>query len=240
MVLTRFSRPLIMKRNVFSRTQLGSGPWRAVSPGGRRGIHMVTTPRGSPCAAWTGLLAAGLLGVFVAADPLAAQQPKVAKRDGLYIPVLNPITDAGVKKIKDRVEEAIKKQSRDIRLIVFDFNPPKGQPSGTSEFDPCNALARYIKSLRAGLYGESIKSVAFLRSEVTKHTVLPVLACSEIVMANDPEQKKVASLGDVGAEADQDPTMRTAYAEVADFVRDRGSHRALVMRMIKPNLAVHK
>ena len=53
-----------------------------------------------------------------------------------------------------------------------------------------------IGKLRSGHYDRQIKAVAFVSNEVSRHTVLPVLACSEIVMANDPENKRVGSIGD--------------------------------------------
>src|SRR5439155_19844671 len=69
------------------------------------------------------------------------------------------------------------------------------------------------------------------------HTVLPVLACSEIVMANDPENKRVASIGDVlKGQGDLDEDERTAYEQV---VKSVGS-RALVFRMIYPDREVRQ
>src|SRR5262249_6140262 len=144
------------------------------------GIRMLTTR-------WTGLsLAAGLLLLYGG----ASAQDKVAPKDGLYINVPNALKDSDVAKIKTRITDSLKQDGRKgIATINFDFNP-NGLPNSTAEFGACNALRKVIGNARSGAYGRPIKAVAFVSGEVSKHSVLPVLACSELVMANDPDNKR--------------------------------------------------
>lgn len=168
-----------------------------------------------------------------------AQEGRVARKDGLYITVPNPITDSAYGNIKERIDHAIKKQKREgIDTIIFDFNP-KGQRSGTGpdRFGSCESLANFIRELNSGLYDKRIRTVAFVRNEVSKHTVLPVLACSELVMANDGENNRVGSIGDVLKDdrGEPRPTVLTAYEQVS-----RRVGRALVFKMLYPNREIRQ
>src|SRR5205807_1231251 len=72
---------------------------------------------------------------------------------------------------------------------------------------------------------------------------LPVLACSELVMADDPDRNRVGSLGDVlRGKGDLDKVERTAYEEVAEHpgLSALIGSPALVFKMINPNLKIHQ
>src|SRR5206468_1075585 len=93
------------------------------------------------------------------------------------------------------------RQKRAIDVVVFDFNPD-GQSAGTNTFGSCSDLADYIRSLQNGVVHPDrgrIKAVAFIRGAVTRHTVLPALACGQIVMSAelDEEGRSKARIGDV-------------------------------------------
>jgi membrane-bound serine protease (ClpP class) len=183
---------------------------------------------------WTGLsLAAGLLLLYGG----ASAQEKIARKDGLYINVPNALKDSDVAKIKTRIADSLNKDGRkDIDTIIFDFNP-NGLPNSTAEFGACNALRKEIGKVRSGGHGRQIKAVAFVSNEVSKHSVLPVLACSELVMANDPDNKRVGSIGDVlRGQGALDEDERTAYEQVAKSV----GARALVFRMIEPDTEIRQ
>jgi membrane-bound serine protease (ClpP class) len=119
-----------------------------------------------------------LAGAFVAtrADEIGS--------DGLFITVPNPIADNDVLQIKARVNDAVE-HGRTLEVVIFDFNP-QGKPAGTSSVYPCIHLKDFISDLGLGkvIKNRTIKTVAFIQEEVTDHTVLPILACREIVMAS--------------------------------------------------------
>src|SRR5262249_16783827 len=133
-----------------------------------------------------------LLGGCLAAMPASAQQA----RDGLFITVPNPIDDKAVSQVERKVQEAIERQKRNISIVVFDFNP-QGLPSGTSDWNSPNRLAEYIRHLQQGTVpGKNyphITTIAFIQNLVIKQTVLPVLACKQIVMSSevDPVTRQV-------------------------------------------------
>jgi membrane-bound serine protease (ClpP class) len=143
-------------------------------------------PGGPPRARRSFRLAVGCA-VLVAGSllPSLAGQAQDVTQDGLYITVSNPITEAAVSKIKQRVNDAVERQKRTLKVVVFDFNP-NGKPSGSSNFFPCLELTTFINQLAQGeVQGRKpVPTVAYVRDEVTDHTVLPVVACREIVMAS--------------------------------------------------------
>jgi membrane-bound ClpP family serine protease len=156
---------------------------------------------------------AALLAVLCAATPAAAQNKQ--ERDGLWITVPNPIKSTDVVQIQKKILDAVERKHRKLEVIVFDFNP-NDAPAGTSMFGACSDLARYLRKLRLGQAGDNfpqtIYTVAYVHNEVCKHTVLPVMACAELLMADDK-----AKIGDVlrGQPEGLSPEEKAAYAEVA-------------------------
>jgi membrane-bound ClpP family serine protease len=124
----------------------------------------------------------------MAAGSGAARAEQPLADDGLFITVRNPITSDVVTSVKDKTERARVRWRTEGRRgkIVYDFNPDN-RPSGTHEYDPCRGLAKYLLSL------QDIHTIAFVHNEVSRHTVLPVLACQELVMSGDPATR----IGDV-------------------------------------------
>jgi membrane-bound ClpP family serine protease len=180
-------------------------------------------------------VAAALLGSLFAwllATPAYPQAPPAGPRDGLFLTVPNPITDTAVGEIESKVKTAFERQNRRIRTIVFDFNP-NDAPAGTSRPAPCTALAYYLRDLRLGRVANlpEISTVAFVHSEVTRHTVLPVLACGELIMSNK------ARLGDVLRDQDSlDPSTALAYKVIAQS----STVQDLVLKMVNPDMEVRK
>src|SRR5581483_1529326 len=184
------------------------------------------------------LLALGLGGWFA---PKASAQD-VAPKDGLFITVLDPITDVSINTIKAKIKKAIERQNRKIQIVVFDFNPFE-QPAGTSNFIACNELAEYIRNLTLGQVHPSyprMHTVAFIHKEVSKHTVLPVLACGERVMSNQVKPKSneyLAKLGDVlrGQEV-----LSTAAKSAYEAIAETYPSKDLILRMTDRNLILKK
>lgn len=157
--------------------------------------------------------------------------------DGLFVTVPNPITSDGANRIKEEItrftqrfqaaEQSRPVNERRVPKVVLDFSP-NNSPSGTRDFGPCLDLGKFL----LGLHGTT--TIAFVRNEVTRHTVLPVLACKEVVLSER------ASMGNVLAEASDrlSKSERVAYEEVIEG-RDP-SRRALVLKMLDRDMVVLK
>ncbi len=139
---------------------------------------------------------------------LLAQAPKEAGLDGLFVNVPNPISTLAP--IKNVVDKARLAPGRNLKVVVFDFNP-EGRDSATDEYGPCADLAKYIRTLAQN----GVKTVAFLHGKTIRHSVLPVLACDDVVMSSD------ARLGEV---ATKDRTIEKH--EVAHYLELAGLPRA--------------
>lgn len=162
-----------------------------------------------------------------------ADQPPT---DGLFVTVKNPITSTVVSRIKNKIDRFLQRPDQRGLKIVFDFNPDN-YPSSTSDYDMCASLARVILDLH------HVTTVAFVHHEVTGHTVLPVLACKEIVMSKGGKPIKdgafslEAKLGDALREQSRglDDDQRFFYAKVAQRT---GRCPALVLKMADKNMEV--
>lgn len=166
----------------------------------------------------------------------------------LWIPVPLPITGSVDTSVTQLIDRGLARLSPDAArpLLVLEFrgkpmptanNADSPQPAvdeasaagGTSQFERSLALARFLTGDRL----RNARTVAFVSGSVTGHSVLPVLACEEIVAAPD------AILGDAGAgENFIDPTLRRGYEEIAG--RRRTIPVPVVLGMLDPQLAVYR
>lgn len=105
--------------------------------------------------------------------------------DGLFVVVPTPITSEVVSRITNQVESRLNHKTHPVRTFVFDFNPD-GKDATNTNFGACYELADYISKKRA-----STTTVAFVHAKATGHTVLPILACKELVMS------KAAVVGEI-------------------------------------------
>lgn len=182
---------------------------------------------------WFAPLAA--LALTVGATGAAAQE---VVNEGLFVTVHNPITSDVANRVKETttrfvqrfqaVEQTRPLAERRTPRIVLDFNPDN-HPSGTRDFGACYDLAKHLLGLHDAV------TIAFIRNEVTRHTVLPVLACKEIVMSER------GALGSVVPDAAQrlaeNDTVRVAYMEV---IAARNLCPAVVLKMLDRDLVVLK
>jgi membrane-bound ClpP family serine protease len=126
--------------------------------------------------------------VILAFLSVPAAQAQEAKSDGLTITVQNPISPAQNRRIKSDIDKARSIPKRNIKKVVFDFNP-EGKDAATEDYGPCTDLADYIRSLAAN----GITPIAFVRGKTTRHTVLPVIACEDLVMSSSAQLGEVWS-----------------------------------------------
>ncbi|HEY1859752.1 MAG TPA: NfeD family protein, partial [Gemmataceae bacterium] len=96
------------------------------------------------------------------------------------------------------------------------------------DFGGCYSLAEYIRDLQGA------NTVAFLHGEVTGHTVLPVLACQQIVMSSEAKIGRV--FADQEAGKGRNNVKVSAYL---DITKDRRCP-AVVLKMLDPDLVVLK
>jgi len=166
------------------------------------------------------MLAAGLL--LLLGLPLRAED--AIPEDGVFITVANPITSNETNRVKDVTERSRSRKDRRITRIVYDFNPDNRE-AATPDFGPCYDLAEYIRNLH------DLTTIAYVHNKVSRHTVLPVLACKELVMAGTPETK----IGEVLPDPKEPriPIQVTAYSQLAGEAR-----LAVVLKMLDPNIEV--
>jgi membrane-bound ClpP family serine protease len=148
---------------------------------------------------------------------VAAEEPETAER-GIFVTVANPITSEVVNGIRGRI--ALAQRDKPLSKVVFDFNPD-GRESGSVDYGPCLDLADAISELNG--------TIAFVHGPTLRHTVLPVLACQDLVMSSD------AVLGPVATDKDGmlNDLKRGSYERIA-----RKGREALVLKMFDRSVAV--
>jgi membrane-bound serine protease (ClpP class) len=155
-----------------------------------------------------------LLGLFAASHAAAQEGRQV---DGTFVTVDNPINEGRINQIKAQIDRVRNDPGRNIKKVVFDFNP-EGKDASTEGFGSCYELAAYIQSLTQN----GITTIAYVHGKVTRHTVLPVIACEDLVMSSG------ATIGEVWSSA-RPVTEREQkfYQDFAGIIRS-----GPVMRMI--------
>ncbi len=191
---------------------------------------------------WAILMGSLCLVLGLAPAPAQPPTPQPPTHDGLFITVPNPITDVVVQQTRLKVRDALQRQKRAIDIVVFDFNPD-GQPAGSSNFGSCSDLADYIRNLQLGIAHPDagrIKAVAFVHGRVTKHTVLPALACGQLVMSAelDEEGRSQARIGNVTK--DLTPPLTETGREAYRRLAEQFASPDLVLRMLDPDLPLKR
>ena len=77
-------------------------------------------------------------------------------------------------------------------VVLCDFNP-EGRRSECDDFGACYSLATYLSRLPTETPG--VLTVAYVHGEVRRHSVLPVLACREIVFSAQAKLGQVVAAG---------------------------------------------
>ncbi|MBL8795891.1 MAG: hypothetical protein JNM56_18450 [Planctomycetia bacterium] len=171
--------------------------------------------------------------LLLTTGPLRAEAPPVS--DGAFISITYPLTDKEIGRIKELTGLArqdfrnrVKEAGHDVPpaplKIVYDFNPD-GQPSGPAPYGLCRELAAFLLGLN------DVTTIAFVHADVTRHAVLPVLACREIVMSRE------SRLGD--AVRDQaEPVGKDQLVFYREVAEARGRPAAIVLKMLDRDLEV--
>jgi membrane-bound ClpP family serine protease len=86
------------------------------------------------------------------------------------------IMDRYAQRFRDDKRGDDKRKADRVLKIVFDFNP-RGEANVSPNFGPCYELATAIRKL------QDVTTIAFVHGQASRHTVLPVVACKELVLS---------------------------------------------------------
>lgn len=145
--------------------------------------------------------------------------------DGQFITVTNPITSDVTNRVKEQAESLRQRRGdRVITKIVFDFNPDERE-AASPDYGPCYDLAKYIRGLH------DVTTIAYVHNKTSRHTVLPVLACRDLVMAGTPATR----IGEILP----DPNTRLHPSEISYYKEVAGDAKAVIIeKMINANIGV--
>jgi membrane-bound ClpP family serine protease len=157
----------------------------------------------------------------------------------MFVTVHNPITSEEMNRVKEvteqarrRFREVQRRAGQDGPKIVFDFNPDN-QASSTADYGPCRDLAKYLLSIT------DVTTIAFVHAEVTRHAVLPVLACDQLVMSSDGRIGDVVREPELRLPADADAFYQDDevlfYKKTAER---RGRSAGIVLKMLDKDLVI--
>jgi membrane-bound ClpP family serine protease len=168
-----------------------------------------------------------LLALLLPSAARAADRPA----DGLLVQIPPGVTTEATNRLRSllygplkRFEAGAARQGGTFTLLC-DFNPG-GQRAGCDDFGACYSLASYLRALPGEIKG--VRTVAYVHATVRRHSVLPVLACSEIVFS----EKGV--LGPVAGDKPVSVVEKTAY----DVTARNRYPAALVRKLYDPAVRV--
>ena len=178
------------------------------------------------------VLAAVAVLFLLSGSPALGQDAAADIADGQYIYIRNPISTDVVNRVKTQSRRFLDRAPHQGAKIVFDFNP-QGYPSSTSDYGSCRELAAFILGI------QDVTTIAFVHVDqqfaeqpaVTGHTVLPVLACKQIVMSMD------ARMGDA-ARDQAGPVLPDQLQFYEHVARSRGRYPAVVLKMLDKDVEV--
>jgi membrane-bound ClpP family serine protease len=145
----------------------------------------------------------------------------------LFVTVPNPITSEAVERVQKQIDSHVH-SGRAPAVVVFDFNPD-GKAASTAKPGVCSDLTAFIRSLRGRM-----TTVAYVHNRVSGHTVMPVLACQDIVMSRQ------GAIGEIAAEGVEPP--RNEYEGYFLWGDPRfGEQRfALIRKMYDPQVQLRR
>jgi membrane-bound ClpP family serine protease len=180
-------------------------------------------PRRGACPGAAVGLAILLLALAGRAAP-AEKGPEKQAREGMVFEVPAAITTEATNRLKSLLKGPLDRVAAGGGqfVLVLDFNPNQRR-SDCEDFGACLSLARELRGLAKD---KGVTTVAFVHGEVKRHSVLPVLACTQTVLSKDPE----ARLGKVTTgDRPLDKVERPAYEDVLEA--RAGGDRAALRKM---------
>jgi membrane-bound ClpP family serine protease len=163
-----------------------------------------------PAALGTGRWGLVLLALLAAPLLARAEEPAV---EGLLVQIPTEMV-AAPNRLRSvlhgplkRFEAGSGRRGGTFRLLC-DFNPD-GRRSESDDFFACAGLANYLRDLPRQFKG--VQTIAYVHGDVRRHSVLPVLACTEIVLSTNP-QGRLGKITRPGQSLTR--VQRTAYDEI--------------------------
>jgi membrane-bound ClpP family serine protease len=181
------------------------------------------------------ILAATLLLVLLAPCPLPAQERRNA---GLVVPIPTTLTTEATRRLQSsllgpqrRYEDERNRDPKGIGsfYLVCDFNPD-GKDNASDDFGACLTLARYLRDLRTK---QGVQVLGYVHGKVTRHAVLPLLACSEIILSDNPP-------GQFGKITEPDRPLEELDREAYDKIPPSRIPPVLIRKMYDKNVEVIK
>jgi membrane-bound serine protease (ClpP class) len=182
----------------------------------------------SPCAGSRSVFCGVAVFVLFVA-PAAQAQQNAGPEEGLLIAVRNPISDTTVDQIKQAITQARGQPERPLKKVVFDFNP-KGTDADSPNYGSCYTLADEIRKLSLN----GVATIAFVHGKTTRHSVLPVLACNDLVMSSDAKIGEVAEANAPLRKSQLDYYVELAGPTRAAFVQKMIDSTAEIMLGLVP------
>lgn len=152
--------------------------------------------------------------LFTLSFLLAVPSLRGAERpaDGLLVQIPTSITSESTGRLRSVLHGPIKRFEQGAArqggkfVLICDFNPD-GRRAECDDFGASYGLAGYLRSLQKELAG--VRIVAYVHGDVRRHSVLPVLACSEIVFSEKGRLGQVVVPGKL-----LPPPEQTAYETI--------------------------
>ena len=147
----------------------------------------------------------------------SAQGPSAVHEStpGQVISVIEPITNEQISRIRAEalhlLNQNTSKEKGTRPILVFEFLPGETAP-GTSEIGVCYDLASFISRELAG----AKLTVGFVPKPLTGYAVLPVVACTEIVMGSTSTLGPITPEGQSFDAAWRDPVRALALRNTRD------------------------
>ncbi len=170
----------------------------------------------------------GLVLALVALSPGAVVAAEKAV-SGIIVQIPASITTESVARLRSSLHGSLKRFEQEASakggqfVVLCDFNP-EGRRNECDDFGACYSLANYLSRLPTETKG--VLTVAYVHGDIRRHSVLPVLACQEIVFSEK------ARLGQVVVAGKTLPRPEiAAYEEIGRSRRPR----KVVLEMLGPS-----
>jgi membrane-bound serine protease (ClpP class) len=157
---------------------------------------------------------------------------------GLVAPIPSTITTEATSRLRSALYGPLRRyedeRNRDPKnvgsfYLLCDFNPDN-RDNASDDFGACLTLARALRDLQKK---QGVQVVAYVHGKVTRHAVLPLLACSEIILSKEP----AAQFGKIAEpEKPLDELDREAY----DKIPIKHYPAVLIHKMYDKNVEVIK
>ncbi|HIF32675.1 MAG TPA: hypothetical protein EYQ75_13595 [Planctomycetaceae bacterium] len=162
-----------------------------------------------------------LLLTLVFCLPASGQEAEATTTEAILLPIPLPLDHDADLQIIGQIEQALDRFGEEVPrpILILEFGSDS-ETAGLSRYERCLTLARFLVSDKL----RRVRTVAYVKGNVTGHAVLLALACEEIMMSSQAE------LGDAGGHEEfVDAAMVAFYQDIAKRRRTLSPEMALSM-----------